>query len=85
MSASEEQRAAAYRANQLARAEATALRVAGLAGDPVARAALQAAWAPILAASGPLVPVARGMLADADDMTPGEGYEPDMPFTEQLA
>lgn len=44
--ATEEQRAAAYRAQMLARARARAERCAALAGDPVARAALSEAWKP---------------------------------------
>jgi hypothetical protein len=46
----EEERAAAYRAQVAARASATRARLRALAGSPEAAAALRAAWQPIVLA-----------------------------------
>lgn len=47
MATLEEQRAADYRAQQIARTTAIAARRAALHGSASARAALEAAWAPV--------------------------------------
>jgi hypothetical protein len=44
----EEERAAAFRAQLAARAASRTARLAALAGSTTARAALQAAWAPVI-------------------------------------
>lgn len=87
MSGVEEQRAADYRAEQVTRAEATASRIAGLAGSVSARVALATAWAPVQLVAGALLPVAPGMYVDSADLQdPDTGYyEPGMPFTDQIA
>lgn len=82
--ATEEERAATYRAEQLARARATLARARALQGDAAARASFSAAWAPRMLSNGPLVQVARGMFVGCDDLdSPGED-ELQIPFTEQM-